>query len=286
MKKIVVTGCDGFVGKHLVVSLKSTGYHVVEIDYTQGNDLTDPNCLNFMSDFDCIIHLASRSYVPYSFENPFVFYRDNYLMTLNVLEAARKAEASVIFFSSYLYGVPKYLPIDENHPLAPHNPYAQTKLICEKLCEGFSRDFGLDIVVFRPFNIYGKGQNEPFLIPSIIKQAKLGTIKLKDPRPKRDFIHVLDVVSAVKKVIDLQPKGYLVFNLGFGKSYSIDELISFIVELSQKKLLIEYSHEYRKGEVLNTISDITQAKQTIGWNPSIDFKTGVNELFEADNEFL
>jgi nucleoside-diphosphate-sugar epimerase len=80
MKKIVVTGSNGFVGKHLVVTLKKTGYHVVEIDYTQGDDLTDAKCLNLVSDFDCIIHLASRSFVPQSFENPFDFYKDNYLI--------------------------------------------------------------------------------------------------------------------------------------------------------------------------------------------------------------
>jgi len=286
MSKIIVTGSSGFVGKHLVSSLKESGLQVIEVDYINGHDLTNPSCLNFVSDFDYIVHLASRSFVPESFENPFIFYRDNYLMTLNVLEAARKAEAQVIFFSSYLYGSPKYIPIDENHPLAPHNPYAQTKLICEKLCEGYNRDFGTDIIVFRPFNIYGKGQSEYFLIPSIIKQAKIGTIKLKDPRPKRDFIHVSDVVSAIRNAIDLGLTGYLVFNLGSGKSYSIDELISFVVELSEKELLIEYCHEYRKGEVLNTVSDITHTQRTLGWNPSIDFKTGLNDLFESDNEFL
>lgn len=278
MKKIVVTGSEGFVGKHLVFSLKNNRYQVVEIDYAHGNDLTDAKCLNFVSDFDCIIHLASRSFVPQSFENPFDFYRDNYLMTLNVLEAARKTEASVIFFSSYLYGVPKYLPIDENHPLAPHNPYAQTKLICEKLCEGYNRDFGLDIVVFRPFNIYGKGQNDSFLIPSILKQTESGTIRLNDPRPKRDFIHVLDVVSAVKKVIELQPTGYLVFNIGSGKSYAIDELTSLISKVTNKNLIIEFTNEYRKGEVLDTVANINQAKNILFWEPIINLETGLLQM--------
>ncbi|MDA3904514.1 MAG: NAD(P)-dependent oxidoreductase [Bacteroidales bacterium] len=278
MSKIIVTGSSGFVGKHLVSSLKESGLQVVEVDYNNGHDLTNPACLNFVSDFDYIVHLASRSFVPESFENPFIFYRDNYLMTLNVLEAARKAEAQVIFFSSYLYGPPEYLPIDENHQLAPHNPYAQTKLICEKLCEGYNRDFGLDIVVFRPFNIYGKGQNESFLIPSIIKQAKLGTIKLKDPRPKRDFIHVLDVVSAVKKVIYLQPKGYLVFNLGSGKSYAIQEVTKFVSDVIDKELIIEFTNEYRQGEVLDTVANINKAITLLGWNTDIEIIDGLFTL--------
>ncbi len=280
MKKVVVTGSYGFVGKHLVVSLKNIGYQIIEIDYTQGNDLTNTKCLNFVSDFDCIIHLASRSFVPQSFENPFDFYRDNYLMTLNVLEAARKARAQVIFFSSYLYGIPEYLPVDENHRLAPHNPYAQTKLISEKLCEGYNRDFSLDIVVFRPFNIYGNGQNDSFLIPSIINQVKLGTIKLKDPRPKRDFIHVLDVVSAVKKVIELQPKGYLVFNLGSGKSYAIDEVTKLVSNAIDKELLIEFTNEYRQGEVLDTVANINNAKRILLWEPTMNLEIGLFQMLK------
>lgn len=278
MSKIIVTGSSGFVGKHVVSSLKESGLQVVEVDYNNGHDLTNPACLNFVSDFDYIVHLASRSFVPESFQNPFIFYRDNYLMTLNVLEAARKAEAQVIFFSSYLYGPPEYLPIDENHPLAPHNPYAQTKLICEKLCEGYNRDFGLDIVVFRPFNIYGKGQNESFLIPCIVKQAVLGTIKLKDPRPKRDFIHVLDVVSAVKKVIELQLKGYLVFNLGSGKSYAINEVTKLISEAIGKELIIEFTNEYRKGEVLDTFANNSKTQHMLDWIPLISLRGGINQL--------
>ena len=280
MKKIVVTGSNGFVGKYLVSFLIKAGYHVVEVDYAQGYDLTDAKCLDFISDFDCIIHLASRSYVPQSFEKPFDFYRDNYLMTLNVLETARKSEASVIFFSSYLYGSPEYLPVDENHPIAPHNPYAQTKLISEKLCEGYHRDFGLDIVVFRPFNIYGKGQNESFLIPSIIKQAELGTIKLKDPRPKRDFINVLDIVSVVRKVIQLQPKGYFVFNLGSGKSFAIDEITKLVSKAIDKELIIEFTNEYRKGEVLNTVAKIKRLKDYLDWQPTITLKDGINNMFK------
>jgi len=188
-------------------------------------------------------------------------------------------KSKVIYFSSYLYGNPSYLPIDETHPLFPHNPYAQTKLICEKLCEGYNRDFGLDIVVFRPFNIYGKGQNPSFLIPSIIKQTESGTIRLKDPRPKRDFIHVLDVVSAVKKVIELQPTGYLVFNIGSGKSYAIDELTSLISKVTNKNLIIEFTNEYRKGEVLDTVANINKAMNILFWEPAIDLPSGLKQYY-------
>lgn len=275
---IGITGSSGFIGRYLVTELKLHGHHVIELDLLNGFDLTEAKSLEKIEVPQLIIHLAARSFVPDSFLSPQSFYFSNYLSTLNILEFARKNSIKVIYFSSYLYGSPLYLPIDESHPLAPHNPYSQTKLICEKLCEGYNRDFGLDIVVFRPFNIYGKGQNDSFLIPSIIKQAELGTIKLKDPRPKRDFIHVLDVVSAVRKVIELQPKGYLVFNLGSGKSYAINELTKFISEAIDKELVIEFTNEYRKGEVLDTVANISKAKNVLNWEPSITIVSGLFQM--------
>lgn len=280
MSKIIVTGSSGFIGKHLVAALKESNNSIVEVDNTKGHDITRPDCLDFVSEFDYIIHLASRSFVPESFENPYIFYNDNYSMTLNVLEAARKENAKVIFFSSYLYGTPQYLPIDENHPLDPHNPYAQSKLICEKLCEGYNRDFGVDIVVFRPFNIYGMDQSASFLIPSILKQAESGTVKLKDPRPKRDFIHVFDVVSAVKKAIELQPTGYLVFNIGSGRSYAIDELTKLISKAANRDLIIKFTNEYRKGEVLDTVANINKAKSILFWEPKIELNMGLIQMIE------
>lgn len=280
MKNIVISGSSGFIGKYLASVLNDTKYHVIEIDYDKGYDLTSYECLNKIPEFDFIIHLASRSFVPESFANPYLFYHDNYIMTLNVLEAARRMKAKVVFFSSYLYGSPVYLPIDELHPLSPHNPYSQTKLISEKQCEGYHRDFGLDIVVFRPFNIYGKGQNPAFLLPSIIQQSKNGLVRLNDPRPKRDFIHVLDVIQAIKTVIELKPQGYNVFNIGYGKSHSIDEVTKIISEILNKELSIEFTHEYRKGEVMDTVANINKAKSILMWEPKINLYSGLQQMID------
>lgn len=278
MKNIGVTGSRGFIGQYLVSALISNGYNVIELDLKNGYDLTKVNPFENIESIDYLIHLASKSFVPDSFENPYSFYYENYMATLNVLEYARIRKIKVLYFSSYLYGVPMYLPIDELHPLAPHNPYSQTKLICEKLCEGYNRDFGLDVIIFRPFNIYGKGQNISFLLPSILQQFESGIIKLKDPRPKRDFIHVNDVISAVLNAIKFQPTGYMIFNIGYGKSYSISELTNIISEIKGHSIEVEFTHEYRKGEVLDTIANINRAKNILMWEPKIDLITGLKQI--------
>src|ERR1035437_437628 len=184
MKNIAVTGSSGFIGRHLVNTLISNNFNVIELDIDKGFNLLKEENIQRIPKFDVIVHLAAKSFVPLALKNPWEFYYHNFNITLNVLELARKNNAKVILFSSYLYGEPEYLPIDEIHPLNPHNPYGHSKLICEKLCKGYNKDFKVPIIIFRPFNIYGPGQNNNFLIPSIIEQLKGGEISLKDPRPK------------------------------------------------------------------------------------------------------
>ncbi len=280
MKRIAITGSSGFVGKFIKKSLKQYSVKIIEIDQYNNIDLLELNDFYNVPKFDVIIHLAANSYVPASFENPWKYYHDNYVITLNVLEIARKYNAKVIYFSSYLYGEPDYLPIDEIHLLKPHNPYAQTKLICEKLCEGYNRDFNVPIVIFRPFNIYGKGQSDKFLIPSIIKQINNNIIKLKDSRPRRDFIHVNDVVDATLKAIDFDTSKYEVFNLGSGVSHSIIEIVNLIQKNSQRQVDIIFSNEIREGEVLETIADISKAKQLLKWSPKIRIEYGISEMLD------
>lgn len=278
MKTVAITGSSGFVGKYLVKKLLGNGYRVIELDVDKGIDLLDIKSVSLINKFDIIVHLASKSFVPLSFENPYEFYHDNYCMTLNVLELAKKNKAKVIFFSSYLYGNPEYLPIDENHPLRPHNPYAQTKLISEKLCEGYNRDFKVPIIIFRPFNIYGPGQNKNFLIPSIIAQISSGKIELNDPRPKRDFVHVSDVVNAVAAAVKFENFDFEIINLGSGKSISVKELTEKISTILDTKPQITFTNIVRNGEILDTISNIAKAKQLLKWDSQMDLESGLKEL--------
>ena len=280
MKKIAVTGSSGFVGKHLVNAFRQDWASVIQLDIDNGFDLSKSYDIIKVPKFDVIIHLAAKSFVPLSFESPFEFYYYNYLMTLNVMELARGFDAKVIFISSYLYGEPEYLPIDEKHPLKPHNPYAQTKLICEKLCEGYNRDFKLPVVILRPFNLYGLGQNENFLIPSIIKQIKSGKIELNDPRPKRDLLYIDDFVAAILKIIKYDFSNFDIFNVGSGASLSVEEIVNTIKNVMQSKAETVFKNIYRPNEVMNTVADNSKISKQFDWKPNIKFSKAIKMMMD------
>jgi len=276
--KIAISGFNGFIGKHLCTSLEEENHDLIKISRTQGLDLSDSTILSKIPKFDLFIHLAANSFVPDSFNKPHEFYRNNILSTLNALELCKKYNAKFYFFSSYVYGRPSYLPIDENHPISSINPYAESKIICERLCMAYSRDFGVPVTIFRPFNIYGKGQNESFIIPTIIEKSKTGIVELKDSRPKRDFIHVKDIVVAILNAIKLNKEGVNIYNLGYGESFAISDIINIIKQVTKSEFRVSYSEERRPNEVLDTVSNIDKAKKDLGWTPKIDLLTGIKDI--------
>lgn len=280
--KILITGYNGFIGSHLVKELSNTAHELILADLSNGIDICQWDQMKDISNLDAVIHLANLSFVPASYQEPKRFYETNYLSTLNMLELCRLNKAKLIYFSSYMYGHPQYQPIDENHPMQAYNPYSQTKLICEKLCEGYNRDFGVEITIFRPFNIYGNGQHPDFLIPSIIKQAKEGSITIKDDRPKRDYIHVEDVVRAVLAAIKNWNKSASidVFNIGSGVSHSVNEIVKMVQEIAENPIDYHCTHETRPNEVMDTIADISKIQQTLDWAPEISLRRGLEKLMK------
>ena len=280
--KILVTGYSGFIGSYLIRRLHDLHAELILCDLQKGINICNWNEVKDLKGFDIIIHLANLSFVPASFRDPKKFYEVNYLGTLNMLELCRLNKARMIYFSSYMYGNPQYQPIDEQHRIEAYNPYAQTKVICESLCEGYNRDFQVPVTVFRPFNIYGKGQNPDFLIPTIINQAKTGKIVIKDDRPKRDYIHVTDIVEAVILALqtpNLQPT-LQTYNLGTGESHSVKEIIEIVRTLSEHEVDYECTREIRPNEVLDTVADITKIKKELHWTPKISLIEGIKSMMD------
>lgn len=282
--RILVTGSSGFVGSHLVKRLKGLGIDVICLDIKDGFDVTVWKQVQSIERFDILFHLAAKSYVPDSYTYPRDFYHSNIIGTLNALELCRIHKAKMVFVSSYVYGIPKYLPIDEEHPTAAFNPYAQTKIIGEQLCQGYNRDFGVPVVILRPFNIYGKGQNEDFLIPTIIKQAKTGRILLKDPCPKRDIVYIDDVIDLFIKAMEYNQTGCEIFNIGTGLSYSVRELTEMIIDLFGNNIEVEFKGQKRKSEVMETKADISKAKKLLGWTPKVNIREGLQRLVADANK--
>lgn len=285
-KKVLVTGHEGFLGKNLIKKLKKIDVDILTLTEPNGKkiDVRDWEKIKEIEKPDIIYHLAAVTYIPFAYKNPRIVYEVNVLGTLNILELARISNAEkFIFISSYVYGIPQYLPVDEEHPLNPNNPYSKSKLIAESLCRSYYHDFDLNCTILRPFNIYGSGQREDFLIPTIINQVKKGKINLKDPKPKRDFIHVDDVVTAL---IDIANKNYEfeIFNIGSGKSYSVKEIVDKIVSFQDKDLEVFYEIKRRKNEIDETVANIDKIQRKLGWKPKINIDIGLLSLYDVINK--
>jgi UDP-glucose 4-epimerase len=281
MKKVVITGSRGFIGSNLMEKLAKSQVEIIPIDIEDGYDVKDMSTLGSIPSFDVLVHFAALSFVPHSYEKPQAFYETNVMGTLNMLELCKKNNARFIYTSSYVYGTPDYLPIDENHPIRAFNPYSQTKIMGEELCEAYNRDFNISSIIFRPFNVYGKGQGDNFLIQTILNQVKSGIIQLKDPRPKRDFIYISDLVEAYIKAIDLNFHGIHRCNLGSGVSTSIQDLTNTISKHSKTPIKVNFTNEQRPSEVLETKADISKAKELLGWQPRVNISKGINKIING-----
>lgn len=278
--KIAVTGGSGFVGAYLVKELKKRSENVINIDINNGMDTTNWEKIKNIKKFDLVFHLAGKSFVPESYKNPREFYYNNVIGTLNILELCRKHNAKIIFTSSYVYGNPRYCPIDEDHPIKGFNPYAQSKIIGENICEGYHRDFNVPVVIIRPFNIYGPGQNINFLIPAIIKQAKEGRIILKSSKPKRDYVYIDDVIDAYIKCLEYDDTSFKIFNIGYGMSHSVLEMAEIVSKNFSNEIKVSFNEEPRKNEIMNTVADISKIKNLLGWKPKIDLNAGIAKIIK------
>jgi nucleoside-diphosphate-sugar epimerase len=279
MNRVLVTGSAGFIGTHLVKMLKKSGYTVFELG-THVGDVTDSATWEKFPATDIVIHLAAKSFVPESWNNIPHYINCNVLGTTEALNYCRKHNAKLIFLSSYMYGNPEKLPIPETSALAVNNPYALSKKMAEEVCKFYSDNFNIPVVIFRPFNIYGINQAEHFLIPTLIKQVfENNEVRIKDLEPKRDYVYIDDLVSAIIKAINYDGL-FAIFNIGSGMSYSVKYLIDTILHISGKNLAVISDKDRRKGEIMDCIADISLAKKELNWQPSFSLEEGIEAIIK------
>lgn len=278
-KHILVTGSKGFIGRHLVQALKNQMYTVYEFDRELG-DVTE-----FTFDFpklDHIVHLASLIFIPASWENPKAFYHTNVMGVVNVLETCRRYKCPLTYISSYVYGQPQYLPVDENHPVHPSSPYNHSKLLAENICGYYAETFSIPVTVFRPVNVYGPGQRGDFLIPKIISQVldpSIDTIEVMDLRPKRDYLFVDDLIEAIIRSFD--QSGFGIFNVSSGKSVSVEEIITTILKVSGITKSYTARNIERPNEIWDVYADHSRFTDRMNWTPKISFKEGIKQCIDS-----
>jgi len=275
-KNVLVTGSKGFIGSLLVTQLQSKGYTVFEWDENNGDISTTPIELQ---NIDHVFHLAAQTFVPRSWDEPYSFYKSNTLGTINVLEFCKTKEISLTFISAYVYGAPNTLPIDETHELKPANPYMHSKILAESACKFYSDNFDVKVNIIRPFNIYGPGQSDRFLIPEIILQTLSNSeeIKVQDLSPKRDFVYIDDLIDAI--LLSMKSDGYFnIFNVGSGESYSVKEIIDLIQKIANTNKDVVSNDNVRKNEIPDVIADISFAKEKLNWSPKFNLEDGLKKL--------
>ncbi len=274
-----MTGADGFIGQNLIRAFSACDFEVRAIDKKYG-DISLKETWDQLPPSDVLVHLAGKSNVPASWESPSVFVQTNCLGTSYALEYCRRHRAKLIFLSSYMYGDAGSQPITESAAIYSKNPYALTKQFSEQLCEIYNDNFNLDIRILRPFNVFGPGQNKNFLIPKIIFDAiTYGKVQVKDLEPRRDYIYVDDITSAIIKLIDYAGS-FRIFNIGTGYSHSVMDVIHKVQDILGKKIIVINEGQRRPGEIMDTVANIELARREIGWVPEYTLSQGLSHMIE------
>ncbi len=278
MKSVLVTGADGFLGSHVLRDLTRHGFNVLPKRRTDG-DVTRSTTWDKFPATDYLVDLAGLTFVPASWESPTNFVQSNSDSTSHALDFCRKNKTKLIFLSTYLYSSKLRSPIKETDEIDPANPYALSKLLGEQLCSFYAKQFGVEVIILRPFNVFGSGQNMRFLIPSIISQAMKGDeISVLDIRPARDFVFIEDLLDAVHKSITSDLR-FGIINVGTGIASTVEQLIFLLAEIIGRKLTINSLNQERFGEINSTQADIAQAKVLIGWQPKWSLSQGLREVW-------
>jgi nucleoside-diphosphate-sugar epimerase len=266
---VVVTGATGFVGRRLCPRLTDSGQRVIPLARGLGRDVLAPDTWRALDGerVDAVVHLAAATFVPDSWARPGHFYELNTLGTQRVLDWCAARGARLVYLSAYLYGQPHYNPIDEGHTLAPDNPYAHSKWLGEELCRFYSAYRGVPTAILRPFNLFGPGQDERFLVPSVLGQLRdTGHITVKDDRPRRDFVHVDDLVDACVRVLAAPPAS-AVFNVGSGRSLSVGDVLEVVRRAARRRVEVTVAGEPRPNEIMDTVADCRAITAALGWRP-------------------
>jgi len=280
LKKILVTGSNGFIGSSLLKKIVSPEYEVHELNIEDG-DIANPESLKIFFNMDIfhVIHLAGRIYVPDSWDDPHQFYSTNVMGTLNVLEFCRSNNCALTHVSAYLYGQPDKLPISEESKINPDNPYAHSKYLSEKLCAFYHNIFQTRIIILRPFNVFGIGQNNMFLIPSIIHQIlNDDAITVNDLTPRRDYVYLEDLIQAIMRTLSCKVN-FGIYNIGSGYSISVKEIIDKIQATFQSNKKVISKNVKRRGEISDVVANITHSEKELGWKPQHSFEEGVKQIY-------
>jgi len=309
-KAILVTGGAGYIGSHACKELSKAGYIPVTYDNLvyghewavkwgplEVGDIADRHRLDAVIkqyEPSAVMHFAAYAYVGESVTEPFKYYRNNVAGTLTLLEAMREHDVNNIVFSSTCatYGVPDQVPITENHPQRPINPYGASKLMVERMLADAGQAYGLRSVALRYFNAAGADPDgeigedhnpETHLIPLVLDAASGRRSHIAifgddydtvDGTCIRDYIHVTDLANAHILALkhlehpDRQSRDeyFTAFNLGNGRGFSVKEVVNTAARVTGKSIPVQYEGR-RSGDPPILIGNAVKVIKTLNWQP-------------------
>ena len=304
--KVLVTGGAGFIGSHLVKKLVELDYKVIVLDnFSRGsiNNLEDVShkikivegdireyktVLKALKNVDVVFHLAALTDVQESMEKPRLYHEVNSTGTLNLLQASVRNNVKKFIYASScaVYGEPVRIPIDEEHPLNPLSPYAASKLSAEAYCKAYSNNYGLKVLILRLFNVYGPKQTRNYagVISEFIKRIGNSEppIIFGDGKQARDFIYVEDTVEYLIKTLNYKPENkFEVFNIGTGKSITLNRLAKLILKIMGKNSFTPVYQPPKQGDIRYSQADISKAIKILGYTPKIGLEEGLRKTINA-----
>lgn len=301
MKKILISGASGFVGSHLIDSLLLSGNYDIYGTYRTDKPEGENDRLHFLkADFekkeevnvvideimpDWVIHLAAQTYVPQSIKDPIGTFHTNVDSQLNLLNSLKEKnllQAKVLVVSSSeVYGFirPEDLPVDEETPHRPANPYAVSKIAQDYLGFQYWLSYKMPIVRVRPFNHVGPRQSPTFVVSDFAKQIaeiekgkRDSVIRVGNLTAKRDFTDVRDMVRLYPLLLEKGTVGE-VYNAGSGISRSAQEILDALLSFSEKKIRVEQDPaKMRPSDIPDIVANRTKATEATGWVPEISFE--------------
>ncbi len=283
-KRILVTGANGFLGRHLMAELPKY-FSSVEPYRADVRTIEQSETAS-----DVVCHLAAVTKATTQDEYDSLF-DVNVGGTLSVMRYCYRYKASCVLISSSAV----YLPSDEEIPLSEKAPrsaktiYGASKSVCEEICEYYSTYLNVAVTALRIFNLYGEGQRNPFLIPSLIYSVRHHisgekSLTLNTPFLVRDFIHVRDVVSAILYSLRDTHSGWRCFNVGTGRGISVLQVLHKILEIEEidhqdlAKSQINVSENSEKNFV---IADVQKFKEAFSWKPRVPIEEGLRLMMKA-----
>jgi NAD dependent epimerase/dehydratase len=312
LKKVLVTGADGFIGSHLTELLLKRGYKVRALSFYNSfnfwgwledipasqnleivtGDIRDPNLVkHIMEGVDVVFHLAALIAIPYSYYAPDSYVDTNIKGTLNVCQAAKELGGIRVIHTSTseIYGTAKYVPIDENHPKQPQSPYSASKIGADAMAMSFFFSFVLPVTIARPFNTYGPRQSARAIIPTIITQIAAGIkqIRLGDLRPTRDFNFVTDTCRGLLSIAECDETIGKEINISSDYEISMNSTLYLIKEIMNSDVeFITDSQRLRpdNSEVLRLWGDNNLIKTLTGYEPEYSIRRGLEITCEWFNQ--